>query len=167
MLRFILLSACRRMEAAAMTYSEVVDGVWTIPAARSKTKVETVLQLSQAARDVLASMPKVKGVEYIFSRRTRPLGGFSQLKTKFDERCGFGDWTIHDLRRTARSLMSRAGVSPDHAERCLGHLIPGVRGVYDQHEYPDEKRAAFEALARMVDVILNPPAPNVVPLQRA
>jgi len=44
-------------------------------------------------------------------------------------------WTIHDLRRTARSLMSQAGVAPDHAERALGHVIGGVRGVYDRHAY--------------------------------
>lgn len=166
MLRFILLTACRRMEAAAMPRSEVVDGVWTIPAARSKNKAETVLPLSQAARDILASMPTVKGVDYVFSRRTRPLGGFSQLKTKIDERCGFDDWTIHDLRRTARSLMSRTGVPTDHAERALGHLMPGVRGVYDRHAYLDEKRVAFEALAKMVAIILEPPAvSNVTPMR--
>ena len=39
-------------------------------------------------------------------------------------------WRLHDLRRTARSLMSRAGVSADIAERCLGHIIGGVRAVY-------------------------------------
>ena len=44
-------------------------------------------------------------------------------------------YTLHDLRRTARSLMSRAGVPTDHAERCLGHVIGGVRGVYDRYEY--------------------------------
>jgi len=39
-------------------------------------------------------------------------------------------WTIHDLRRTARSLMTQAGIAPDHAERALGHVISGIRGVY-------------------------------------
>jgi integrase len=56
-------------------------------------------------------------------------------------------WTLHDLRHTARSLMSRAGVSADIAERVLGHKIPGVRGVYDRHEYATEKRDALERLA--------------------
>jgi integrase len=154
MLRFILLTACRRMEAAAMTRSEVKDSVWTIPASRSKTKVETVLPLSRAAQDILASMTKGR-TDYIFTRRTRPLGGFSQLKSKIDERCGFSDWTIHDLRRTARSLMSRAGVPSDYAERALGHLIPGVRGVYDHHDFITEKRSAVEALAATIDGIIS------------
>ena len=61
-------------------------------------------------------------------------------------------WTLHDLRRTARTLMNRAGVAEDHAERALGHVIGGVRGTYDRYEYLDEKRAAFEALAGLVDM---------------
>ena len=52
-------------------------------------------------------------------------------------------WTIHDLRRTARSLMARAGVRPDIAERVLGHAIAGVEGVYDRHTYTDEKAEAL------------------------
>jgi hypothetical protein len=73
-------------------------------------------------------------------------------------------WTIHDLRRTARSLMTRAGVPPDHAERCLGHVIGGVRGVYDRHEYYDEKKLASEKLAALIERIVNPPADNVASL---
>jgi hypothetical protein len=52
--------------------------------------------------------------------------------------------------------MSRAGVSADIAERVLGHVIPGVRGVYDRHAYEVEKRAALEKLAGLVDRIVNP-----------
>src|SRR6185312_7755654 len=74
-------------------------------------------------------------------------------------------WTLHDLRRTARSLMSRAKVPADHAERAMGHVIGGVRETYDRYEYLDEKRAAFEALAAMVDRIINPPADNVIPMR--
>ena len=76
-------------------------------------------------------------------------------------------WTLHDLRRTARSLMSRAGVSADVAERCLGHVISGVRGTYDRHAYFDEKKRAFEGLAALVERIINPPVANVIPLETA
>jgi hypothetical protein len=62
--------------------------------------------------------------------------------------------------------MSRAGVPADHAERCLGHVIGGVRGVYDRHEYLEEKRQGFEALASLIERIVNP-QPNVVPLRGA
>ena len=54
--------------------------------------------------------------------------------------------------------MMRAGVRPDISERVLGHVIPGVEGVYDRHSYLDEKRDALEKLATMVYDIVNPPA---------
>ena len=60
--------------------------------------------------------------------------------------------------------MSRAGVPTDHAERCLGHVIGGVSGVYDRHEYLEEKRLGFEAFASLVERIVNPQA-NVVAIR--
>ena len=68
--------------------------------------------------------------------------------------CGVKDWRLHDLRRSSRSLLSRAGVNSDIAERCLGHAIPGVRRVYDRHHYLPEMRQAFEALATQIDIVL-------------
>jgi hypothetical protein len=62
--------------------------------------------------------------------------------------------------------MSRAGVDKDHAERCLGHVIPGVRGVYDRHEYHSEKQQAYEALAALVDRIVTGTQAGVVQLKR-
>jgi dihydroxyacid dehydratase/phosphogluconate dehydratase len=85
-------------------------------------------------------------------------------KAELDARAPIAPWTLHDLRRTARSLMSRAGVNRDIAERTLGHTIPGVEGVYDRHGYTDEKARALEALASLVDHIVNPRADNVVPM---
>jgi hypothetical protein len=52
--------------------------------------------------------------------------------------------------------MSRAGISADHAERCLGHVISGVRGTYDRHEYHAEKAKAYDALAAQIERIVNP-----------
>ena len=74
-------------------------------------------------------------------------------------------WVIHDLRRTARSLLSRAGVRPDISERVLGHAIAGVEGVYDRHSYDAEKADALNRLAALVGSIVNPPKDKVVQLQ--
>jgi hypothetical protein len=84
---------------------------------------------------------------------------------KVDSKAKLPGWVIHDLRRTARSLMSRAGVPPRHAEMALGHVVAGVEGVYDRHRYLDEKQQAFEALAAQIDRILNP-QDNVIPNER-
>src|SRR6059036_3909784 len=69
----------------------------------------------------------------------------SNLRKHDPEAKPLPNWTLHDLRRTARSLMSRAGVPTDHAEMCLGHVITGVRGTYDRYEYHAEKKAAYKA----------------------
>jgi hypothetical protein len=64
-------------------------------------------------------------------------------------------------------LMSRAGVNEDHAERCLGHRIPGVRRTYDRHPYDPEMKIAFEKLAAEIERIVNPPqGDTVVPMTR-
>ena len=74
------------------------------------------------------------------------------------------NWTLHDLRRTAKTLMVRAGVRPDISERVLGHVISGVEGTYDRHSYADEKRDALEKLAATIDRIVSNPPTNVVRL---
>jgi integrase len=83
-----------------------------------------------------------------------------------DKASGVTGWRLHDARRTARSLMSRAGVNSDHAERCLGHVIGGVRGIYDRHEYQAEKAHALEMLAHQVALIVDPPKGNIRQLKR-
>ena len=161
-----ILTATRRNEALYATRAEIVGAEWTIPAARYKTKIDHVIPLSQAAQSALSHMgvPGEAG-GWLFSANGRQvIGSHSRHKAAMDQASGVTNWVIHHLRRTARSLMSRAGVQADHAERCLGHVIGGVRGVYDRHEYLEEKRLAFESLASLVDRIVDPQA-NVVPLR--
>jgi integrase len=165
-IKFLLLTAARRREAASMRWTEIEGSDWVLPAARNKTKVELVRPLGKAAIEVLGRLPRIRECEFAFTTDgRRPISGFSKFKAAFDESCGVKDWTLHDLRRTARSLMSRAGVNADIAERCLGHVIPGVRGVYDRHEYHDEMAYAYEALAAQIERILDPKE-NVVQLRR-
>jgi integrase len=145
-----------------MEWAEIVSGDWTLPAARNKTNQDLIRPLSKTA---LTTLPAPNG-KFVFGRRGKPLAVFGDPKARLDEASGVTGWTLHDLRRTARSLMSRAGVPADHAERCLGHVIGGVRGTYDRHEYHAEKSEAFEALAGLVARIVDPKA-NVVPLRGA
>ncbi|GAA0004412.1 tyrosine-type recombinase/integrase [Bradyrhizobium diazoefficiens] len=175
----LLLTATRRNESSRMHSAEVDGDLWTIPGERYKTKLDHVVPLTAAAKAQIGDKPEgVKGnVWFIFSTTggEKAFSGFSKAKRdldaaiakirKADGREEMPRWRLHDLRRTARSLMSRAKVPTDHAERALGHVIGGVRETYDRYEYVEEKRAAFEALAGMVDLILNPPADNVVALR--
>jgi len=180
MLQFILMTATRLREAAHMKRAEVnSDGrEWTIPAPRHKSKKDFVCPLSTAAQDVLAKTPSIGRKGWVFTNDgEHAVGGFSKFKReldklvlaelqKHDASADLLRWTTHDVRRTARSLMSRAQVPPRHAEMALGHVVPGVEGTYDRYAYADENRAAFEALAAQVERILNPQA-NVVSLRKA
>jgi integrase len=157
LVRFLLLTAARRSEAACMTWAEVKDGIWTLPAARNKTKVELVRPLSKAALALLDSLPRIEGSPWVFTVDGKTPVTFVEGKGRLDKESGVTGWRLHDLRRTARSLMSRAGVSSDIAERCLGHVIGGVRGVYDRHEYQAEMAEAFEKLAEQVENIQSKP----------
>ena len=175
LVRFLLLTAARRTEAAGMSWAELAGAMpgaeggavdWTLPAARNKTQLDLVRPLPPAA---LAQLGERTGAAFPFSNDggSTPLRGYTALKEAFDLRLGsaVADWRLHDLRRTARSLMSRAGVASDHAEHVLGHVIPGVRGIYDRHEYHDEKATALAALARIISDIVTGTAPNVVRLR--
>ncbi|UPJ65962.1 site-specific integrase [Bradyrhizobium sp. 191] len=183
----LLLAMTRRNESARMHTSELEGDLWTIPGARYKNKLDHVIPVTPALRELIGDKPAgCKGNSwYVFSTTTsggqldgaKPFSGFSKAKKDLDRaiakirkaegRAPMKQWQLHDLRRTGRSLMSRAKVDADHAERCMGHVIGGVRETYDRYEYLDEKRKAFEALASMVDMILNPPANNVISFAEA
>jgi integrase len=171
MLQFILLTATRRSEASDMNESEMTGVDWVIPAERYKTKLDHLVPLSEKAQVLLSAVPRRNG--WLFTTTGNfPVSGFSKFKREFDARVTkangkrLENWTTHDLRRTARTLMSRAGVDADIAERCLGHTLPTIRGTYDLWEYRDEKAQAFEALASLIDRIVKPQA-NVIPLRAA
>jgi integrase len=173
-LQFTLLTATRRNESAHLRRAEIKGTEWTIPAHRYKSKIDHLVPMSDAAVAVLGKVPKVGKGDFVFTTADgKPIAGFGCRKATFDKLMLAGlrkidpgaiemqRWTLHDLRRTARSLMSRAGVSSDHAERCLGHVIGGVEGTYDRYEHAREKRQAFTKLADLADRIVNPES-NVV-----
>jgi integrase len=175
----LLLCATRRNESARMHSAEIEGDLWTIPGERYKNKLDHVVPLTAQALALIGEKPTnlKKNAWFIFSTTNgaKAFSGFSKAKRELDKaiaairqeatREPMANWTLHDLRRTARSLMSRAKVPTDHAERALGHVMGGVRETYDRYEYLDEKRDAFEKLAAMVNNILNPES-NVIALRR-
>jgi integrase len=166
LVRFLLLTGARRSEAAGMPWDELHGTDWLLPASRNKTNLDLVRPLSPAALAVIESQPH--DGNYVFAGpRGNAIVSFSQFKRDLDQASGTSGWTLHDLRRTARSLLSRAGISADHAERYLGHVIGGVRGVYDRHEFYNEKKHAYDALAALIERIVDPPeGDKVVPLTK-
>src|SRR5262249_32967416 len=133
-LRMCLLTGQRSRKVSTMKWSDVtLDGEWSIPAEPREKDTARALVLPEAALAVIRAQPRLASNPYIFAGRgDGPYRGFSQAKLHFDAKLsGVKAWVIHDLRRSARSLLSRAGVRPDIAERVMGHAIVGVEGVYD------------------------------------
>jgi len=173
LVRTLLLTAQRREEVAQMNRTEIdANAAWTIPAERYKTGKPNVVPLSAAALAIIKAQPQVDDSELVFTTTGKtPFSGFTKAKRRLDtamlarlrecagERASkvtLPAWRLHDLRRTAKTLMVRAGVRPDISERVLGHVIGGVEGVYDRYAYLDEKRQALEALAAIVERITSP-----------
>ncbi|MCW5772056.1 MAG: tyrosine-type recombinase/integrase [Rhodospirillaceae bacterium] len=175
--KLLLLTGQRRLEIGNARWDEIKDGALVIPASRYKTKIEHRVPLSQPVRGILAGLPRL-GDYIITVGGERPLAGLNRPKKHLDSKllkklraldpiAELPPWTLHDLRRTARSLMARAGIHQDHAERVLGHVIRGVAGVYDRHRYEEEKAAALDALAMLVERIVVGHTASVTPLRRA
>ena len=106
-----------------------------------------------------------------FSGGRRPISGFSKFKAALDREVArtkqVAPWTLHDLRRTARTRLSGLGVLPLVAELTIGHKQSGVAAVYDLHTYDAEKRAALErwadALSAIVGIAPPPEDAAIVP----
>jgi integrase len=152
--KLLLLTAQRRDEVAHMHWTEISGDLWLIPRERYKNGWANAVPLSESVQRILRSLPGTS--EFVFSTTGRtPISGFSKAKAAIDKVSGVTRWRLHDLRRTARSLRSRAGVSSDIAERVLGHVIPGVAGVYDRHSYTAEKADALNELSGLMFTIVN------------
>jgi integrase len=159
--KLALLTAQRREKIATMKWADLVDGEWRIATedeAREKASAGS-LRLPPMALAILEGLPRIAGNPYVFaSGEKKHFNSWSQRKQELDEKLdGMPAWVIHDLRRSARSLMSRAGVRPDIAERVLGHAIIGVQRTYDRHQWRDEKADALQRLADLIEGILHPP----------
>jgi integrase len=164
--RLALVTAQRREKIGSMRWVDISsDGVWTVPSADRQKGVGGALQLPEVARKIIAEQDRLGDNPFVFpGRGDNHFTGWSRSKAAFDKAVPIAPWVVHDLRRTARTLMADAGVRPDIAERVMGHAILGVEGTYDRSKYQEAKGAALKQLAALIAHILNP-ADNVVPLR--
>ncbi|WP_264812741.1 tyrosine-type recombinase/integrase, partial [Gluconacetobacter sacchari] len=158
----LTLTLQRRDEVAAMTWAELDPDLttWTLPAARAKNGRAHIVHLSEAARRVLADLPRQTDPKtgslspYVFTTNGRtPISGFSKAKVRLQKAMAAAedtpagkeaqptpgpDWRLHDLRRTGVTVMARLGIGHHVADRVLNHVggaIKGVAAVYQRHEF--------------------------------
>jgi integrase len=161
MVKLALLTAQRKAKLLDLRRDDISPtGVWTIRAeAREKNNAGS-LPLPPAALDVINSLPRFANDPRVFALRPS-----SYSKGQFDRKTGITGWRVHDLRRSARSLLARAGVRHEVAEAILGHTLSGIVATYQRYQFETEKGQALRELAALIERIVNPPADNVVALE--
>jgi integrase len=173
--RLLLLTGCRLSEIAGAKWSELNADRTTlsIPASRYKTGIEHVVPLTTDARAVLNELPSFSHGDYLFSSTfgKMPVIGYgNRTKARLDKLMAqelereVEPWTVHDLRRTVATNLQKLGIELPVTEAVLGHISgsrAGVVGIYQRHQYADEKRAALEAWALKVREITHGVADNV------
>lgn len=157
-LRVALLLGQRRGKLLEMTWDQIEDGVWHIPRSPRQKATAGDLKLPAMAAEIIFRQPHLVGDNRVFRRP------HDRIVTHFQKTTGLPHWQFHDLRRTFRSLASRANVPTETAELLLGHALQGVRKTYDRHDYFEQKSLAIAKIAVLIEHIVTPPASNVVAL---
>jgi integrase len=155
----LIVTAQRREEVAGMRWGELTPDLstWTIPASRAKNGAAHLVPLPLEAQAILKAAQRLKGSDLVFPGERRVFAGWSKAKERLDQRCGVSDWTLHDLRRTAATGLQKLGVRIETTEAILNHVAGsrgGIVGVYQRHDWANEKRAALNAWGARVAAIV-------------
>ncbi|WP_232515379.1 tyrosine-type recombinase/integrase [Chromobacterium violaceum] len=177
-IRLLLLLCVRKMELCAARKEEfdLPAGIWHLPGERSKTgkpidiplpalAVEWLQQLFDLAGPSAWLLPARKMQHRMVPHIHEGTIGTAMGKVR-PHMPDVADFTIHDLRRTARTHLAELGVDPVVAERCLNHKIKGVEGIYNRHDYFNERRDALNKWAGLLDALDKGEAYNVTPINK-
>jgi integrase len=166
--KLLVLTGQRRSEVAGIKWEELdrATATWTIPASRAKNAKAHLVPLAPAAvwlLDAQASGTVWPPLGYILTTTGRtPVSGISKAKAALDGAMSSEDrqvdpWRLHDVRRTVATGLQRLGVRFEVTEAVLNHVSGskgGVAGVYQRHDWAEEKRSALEAWAGHVERLM-------------
>lgn len=184
LIRMLILTGQRRTETAKMRWIDV-DGdrkFWIIPADRTKNGIAHEVPLPPLAQTILAVVPRYEGCEYVFSTSgSAPISGWTKLEAKLrsavldgvardsklsGNTLGMAHWTLHDLRRTYRTGLTKLGIDPNVAEIMLNHRPETLRSIYDRDPRLSARSEAAERWANHVSAIIDPNSQsNIVSLK--
>jgi integrase len=159
--RLLMLTACRRTEIGDMRWSELSNGVFTLPAARAKNHLTHTVALHWLAiaqlppRRTVGSTGAAVGRDAVFGTGEGGFRGWSRCKARLDAQLSFTQpWTLHDLRRTCATWLAEHGTEPPHIDAVLNHASgvarSGVRGIYNRANYEGPKQAALTRWAEHI-----------------
>lgn len=168
LVRICLLTGTRRAEAAAMEWDDLdlKAGEWSIRAEVAKTGRARTVYLAPSAVELLESVPRIKDVALVFpSDAGTAITGWTKRVAAIAKASGVA-FTMHDLRRTLRTGLSRLGVDRDTAELCLGHWRGDLIEAYDRNTAEPRQRKALELWAKHVENLCGGPGARVIELPR-
>ena len=167
--RLLLLLACRRDEIGSLRWFEVDldQAMISFPGERTKNSKPFDIPLTPTTLAILAAQPR-RDRAFVFGRGQQGgFSGWSKSKKELDQRANIAPWRLHDLRRTASTVMHGLGVQPHIVEAVLNHISGhkgGVAGVYNRATYAAEKAAALALWGEHVlGVVESRPAKIVSP----
>jgi integrase len=162
--KLLLLTAVRLSELVEAHWAEFdLEGdepVWRLPKSRIKTGRDMVqrdftIPLPAVAVEWLQEIKRTSvASDYVFPARRRAskltMSPATMNWALGEIKHGLDHFTLHDLRRTARTHLARLGVALHVAERCLNHKLPGINDIYDTHDYLSERRLAMNGWAALL-----------------
>ena len=188
--KMALATGQRREEIAHMRWADIdeAERTWTLSSEMTKAGRTHIVPLSPLAMEMLGEAKETarllhgepengKPATYVFTTRgDRPISGYSKAKARLDKAVAaarqtedglpaLDPWTIHDLRRTVGTGLGKLGTSRFIIGRVLNHADRTVTGIYDRHEYLEEKRRALDAWGTYLGNLIGPPSGNVVPIR--
>lgn len=159
----LLLTGQRRGEIALARWTDVdlKAATWTIPPENSKTGRGHVVPLSEwAVAEFRALKALAKRSPFVLPANGGEHPIDAKQLTRSVARCqtrmaelGIDAFTLHDLRRTCRTGLSRLKIEPHIAERVLNHAQEKIAGTYDVWAYADEKRRALDKWAAHLEAL--------------
>lgn len=168
LLKLLLLTGCRGVELRLAKKSDFdLEGrVWRVPDENSKTREPFERGLSAAAVKILnEAFELYPDFKQVFppaaKKEDRPMAVSVILNLAIQLRADMtiDHWSIHDLRRTAKTKMAELGVAPHVSEKVLGHKLGGVLAIYDQHSYVKEQQEALDILAAHIQSCVDSTSP--------
>lgn len=129
------------------------EGIWTVPAEKSKTGKIIRRPIFDAADNLLKKAEMTYG-NVLFPgpdlKKSMTISGANRFLGRIEASLGIGEFSAHDFRRTLATRLSEEGVAPHVIEKMLGHELGGVLSVYNKHEWIAEQKAAYELYAEKI-----------------
>lgn len=164
--KLLLMLGVRKSElmCARLAEFDLAAAVWRLPAERTKTGAAIAIPLPTQAVACLRDLSMLAGASgYLLPAKKQQLRMLPHLDPNSLNAAlaknlrpllrGLPPFVIHDFRRTARTHLEALGIPPHIAERCLNHKLKGVEGIYNRHDYFNERKAALQRWADLLEAL--------------